>query len=677
MKNLFRISVASAFLALSTGAGAVNPTSSDFEVPTLQQETQHAVAAKRTSAQFLRAHFKRIALDDAFSGIVYDRYLRSLDVNKSIFLKSDVEAMEAYRDSFDEALLKGKLTNAYKMYQSNLEKRVERYQYALSLLDTEFDFNKANDKYYYDREDAQWAENEAELNELWRQRVKYDALNLKLAGKTKEEIKELLGKRYNRALKRLTQTKSEDVFQTVMNSFARSIEAHTSYLSPQSADRFQMEMNLSFEGIGAVLQIEDDFTVIRSIIPGGPADLSNKLKPKDKIIGVAQDGEDFVDVIGWRLDEVVDLIKGPKGTEIRLQVVKPAKESDPEILHLVRDKIKLEDRATKSEVIVPETGVHKDRKVGVISIPSFYNNLHADVSKELDALKEQNVEGIIVDLRGNGGGSLTEAILVSGLFIDSGPVVQVMKNTGRIHVHSDTDGKIQYAGPLTVLVDRYSASASEIFAAAMQDYGRALIVGEQTFGKGTVQQHRGLGRIYDLYSNPLGHVQYTIAKFYRINGDSTQHKGVIPDILLPSPIEAAEWGESQEENALPWDSIERANYTTFSAPNTALNQVEKLHKERVAIDPEFAYIYTDIEEYKELKERTYFSLVEAERLEQKKEREEKELQRANERLKRMGKEAVASLDDIPEELEEFDAFLEEAAEITLDVIQTGKYAVNT
>lgn len=677
MKNLFRISVASAFLALSTGAGAVNPAPSNFEIPVLQQETQHAVAAKRTSAQFLRTHYKKIELDDAFSGVIYDRYLKSLDSSKSIYLKSDIAELQKYRDSFDEALLKGNLSNAYKMYQSNLEKRVERYQFALSLLEKGFDFNKANDKYYYYREDADWAKDKTELDELWRQRVKYDALNLKLAGKTKEEIKELLEKRYQRALKRLSQTKSEDVFQTLMNAFARSIEAHTSYLSPQSADRFNMEMNLSFEGIGAVLQVEDDFTVIRSIIPGGPADLSNKLKPKDKIIGVAQDGEDFVDVIGWRLDEVVDLIKGPKGTDIRLQILKPSQEGEPMVLNLTRDKIKLEDREAKSKVVIPESGSHQGRKVGVITIPSFYNNLNVDVKREIEALKTQDVEGIIVDLRGNGGGSLTEAILVSGLFIDSGPVVQVRNSAGRINVHSDTDGETFYAGPLTVLVDRYSASASEIFAAAMQDYGRALIVGEQTFGKGTVQQHRGLGRIYDLYSNPLGHVQYTIAKFYRINGDSTQHKGVIPDILLPSPIEAAEWGESQEENALPWDSIERANYATFADPETALNQVEKLHEKRVAVDPEFAYIYSDIQEYKELKDKNYFSLVESERLAQKEEREQKDLQRANERLKRMGKEPVASLDDLPEDFEDLDAYLDETAQITLDVIQTGKYAVNT
>lgn len=679
MKKLFRISAISTALLISVGVGAVTSAdTSETVIPNLKQESQHSVAAKRISAQFLRTHYKKIDLDDTFSSNIFDRYVKALDANKSVFIQSDIDSLQKYKHSFDDALLKGKLQNAYSMYQLNLEKRVERYQFALKLLAEKFDFSKEGDKYYYDREDANWVQSDSELDELWRQRVKYDALNLKLAGKKEEEIKELLQKRYNRAIKRLTQTKSEDVFQTIMNSFARSIEAHTSYLSPQRADRFQMEMNLSFEGIGAVLQSEDDFTIIRSIVPGGPADLSKKIKPKDKIIGVAQDGDEFVDVIGWRLDEVVDLIKGPKGTEVRLQVIKPTKDAgEPSVVSLTRDKIKLEDRAAKSEIISPEEGVYKDKKVGVITIPSFYNNLHADVKKEITNLKEKEVEGIIVDLRGNGGGSLTEAKLVSGLFIDKGPVVQIRDSAGRINVESDTDGVTYYEGPLTVLVDRYSASASEIFAAAMQDYGRALIVGEQTFGKGTVQQHRGLGRIYDLYDNPLGHVQFTIAKFYRINGGSTQHKGVVPDILLPSAIDAADWGESQAESALPWDSINRAAYTTFGTSSEAVQQVDTLHKTRISSDPEFAYINDDITEYRKVKERTFISLVESERLAEKKEQEEKELQRANERLKRMGKEEVATLDDLPEEFEEVDAFLEEAAKITFDVIQTGKYAINS
>ena len=561
------------------------------------------------------------------------------------------------------------------MYNINLERRVERYEFALKQLDTPFDFEKAGDKFYYDREEAPWATNMAELDELWRQRVKYDALNLKLAGKEPEKIKELLTKRYERAIKRLKQTQSEDVFQTVMNSFARSIEAHTSYLSPRNADRFQMDMNLSLEGIGAVLQSEDDFTVIKSIVAGGPADKTKALKPEDKIVGVAQGDEDFVDVIGWRLDDVVELIKGPKGSEVRLQVQKGTGDSTAiSVINIVRDKIKLEDRAAKSEVFVPESGPHQGEKIGVIDIPSFYNNLHVDVLKEINALKAQDVKGIIVDLRGNGGGSLSEATLVSGLFIEAGPIVQIRYEGGRMSVNKDTDGRVAYSGPLTVLVDRYSASASEIFAAAMQDYNRALIIGEQTFGKGTVQQHKGLGRIYDLYENPLGSVQYTIAKFYRINGGSTQHKGVVPDILFPSPIDPAEWGESQEENALPWDSIKRANYTTFGDSQSAIDVLAAKHNARILQDPEFTYIQQDIEEYRKNKDKAFISLVESERLAEKEKNEAEALTRANERLLRLGLPKVENLDDLPEALDDIDPYLSEAANITLDMVETGKYA---
>lgn len=678
MRNSVGI-VASAFILASSNIGAktvvAESTLEDsYDIPVLEQETQHAASAKRVSALFTRSHYKEIALDDSLSEKIFDRYLRSLDNSKNIFLNSDVLEFEQNRKKFDDALSKGDLSIAYDMFNIAQKKRVESYEYALTLLDKPFDFTQKDDKFYYDREDADWAASDKERKELWRQRVKYDALNLALADKTPEETKDILTKRYNRAIKRISQAKSEDVFQTVMNSFARSIEAHTSYLSPRNAERFQMEMNLEFEGIGAVLRIEDDYTVIQSIVPGGPADKSEKLKPEDKIIGVAQDDEEFVDVVGWRLDEVVELIKGPKGSTVRLQVQKgSASAKSDTIVSIQRDKIKLEDRAAKSEVYVPETGPNQGEKLGIITIPSFYNNLHQDVKKEISALKSENVKGIIVDLRGNGGGSLTEATLLTGLFIDKGPVVQI-RYTNRLSVNRDTDGVVQYDGPLTVLVDRYSASASEIFAAALQDYNRALIVGEQTFGKGTVQQHRGLGRIYDLYENPLGSVQFTIAKFYRINGGSTQHKGVVPDILLPSAIDPEEWGESQEENALPWDKIERANYTTFQDSSSILDVLTAKHKVRTMKDPEFGYIFKDIEKYNKEKDRKFISLVKSERIAEKEESESMALQRTNERLTRMGLDKVDDLEDLPDELDDIDPFLSEAANITYDLVDTGKYA---
>lgn len=649
-------------------------------LPKLVQEKQHSIAAKRISDLFTRAHYKKVKIDDELSEKVFERYLDSLDSSKHFFIAKDIESFSDYKDKFDDAIRIGNLEIAYNMFELNLKRRQERFEYALTLLDKPFDFEKESDRFYYDREDAAWPVNETEVQELWRQRVKYDALNLKLADKTWEETQELLSKRYQRAIKRLSQTKSEDVFQAVMNSFARSIEAHTSYLSPQRTERFQMDMNLSFEGIGAVLRVEEDHTTIMSVVPGGPADKSGAIKPEDKIIGVAQAEEtSFTDVVGWRLDEVVDLIKGPKGSQVRLQVQKGDTGTKNIVeVAITRDKIKLEDRAAKSDIINPKEGPNAGKKIGVIEIPSFYHQLHVDVIKLLDELKDENVEGIIVDLRGNGGGSLPESIALSGLFIDKGPIVQIRHESGHIEVNRDQDGIVHYDGPLTVLVDRFSASASEIFAAAMQDFNRAIIVGEQTFGKGTVQQHRSLGRVYDFFENKLGAVQYTMAKFYRISGGSTQHKGVLPDILYPSAIDPDEWGESREENALPWDSIRRANYSTLPSTGNTIDVLTAKHAARTMKDPEFQYLFKDIEEYNANKDKKYISLVASERLAERADNEAKQLARTNERLERLGLPLVTSLDeDMPESLEDIDPFLTEAANITFDMIKSGSYAFNT
>ncbi|MER2492576.1 carboxy terminal-processing peptidase [Catenovulum sediminis] len=645
-----------------------------IELPVLEQESQHAMASKRIYQLFTREHYKRFEMDDTFSKKVFKRYIDQLDYNKQFFLQADIDALAAHQNKFDEAFYRGKLDFVYDMYELNLRRRKEMYEYALSLLDKEMKFDK-DEFYYYDREDKSWAGSLEELKVYWHQRVKYDALNLKLAGKEWPKIQELLSKRYKTAIKRLAQSQSEDVFQAVMNAFARSIEAHTSYLSPRRADRFEMEMNLSLEGIGAVLFAEDDYTVIKSLVPGGPADKSQQIKPEDKIVGVAQGKDEFVDIIGWRLDDVVDLIKGPKGTQVRLQLLKgDTADNQPVIVSLVRDKIKLEDRAADVKVFVPEEGDYKGRKLGVIEIPSFYSGVTRDVVKHLGELQEKDVEGIVIDLRGNGGGSLPESINLTGLFIEKGPVVQVRSVGNRVDVQQDRDPRVFYDGPLIVMVDRYSASASEIFSAAIQDYGRGLVVGEQTFGKGTVQQHRSLKKRFDLLDKPLGHIQYTFAKFYRINGGSTQHRGVIPDIAFPSPIEPSEWGEAKEENALPWDKIASANYQQLNLIDQG--KVEKLkqhHIERIKTNPEFAYIFEDIAEYQENKDKKFESLNEAIRIEKRDEAKAERLKRANERLKRMGKEPVESVDDIPEDINEYDVFLHEAANIMFDYI--GKDAL--
>lgn len=629
------------------------------DLPDLKQESQHAVASKRVTNLFTRAHYKHIELNDVLSAQIFDRFVESLDFNKSVMLESDVEAFKKYQNAFDNGLTSGKLEFAFEFFNLNLKRRFERYEYAIALLDSEMTFD-SKDEYVFDREDAAWAQSTAELDELWRQRVKYDALRLKMTGKDWAGIKEVLTKRYKNALKRLIQSNSEDAFQIVMNSFARSIEAHTSYLSPRRAEQFKMDMELELEGIGAVLGYDEDYTVIRSLVPGGPADKSEQIKADDRIIGVAQGNDEFVDVIGWRLDDVVDLIKGPKGSKVRLQYLKGADaHGTPKVVEIVRDKIRLEDKAAKSEVFQAQYS-NLTSKIGVIEIPSFYNNLSKDVKLEIAKLKEAKVDGIIIDLRQNGGGSLYEATQLSGLFIDQGPVVQIHTLNNRIEAQEDKDGVVFYNGPLTVLVDRYSASASEIFAAAMQDYGRAVILGEQTFGKGTVQQHRPLGRAYDLYDNPLGSVQYTIAKFYRINGGSTQHKGVVPDILFPSAIDPAEWGESQEDNALPWDSIVRAKYNTVDTLEGAVKYLGEQHNKRIKVEPEFNYVFEDISRYKEEKDGKTISLVEAERIKEREEGDVRALKRANERLARLGKDTIAKLDEAPEVLSELDPFLEEA-----------------
>ena len=681
MQKFCRIALAvSLSLGLSVSAVAFEKVHTPEELPVLMPESQHATASKRITARFTRAHYKKVTIDDALSGEVFDRYIKQLDYARNIFTSTDIDNFQKYRLEFDTVLTRGKLDKAYDIYNLNMQRRLERYEFAISLLADKdgknpFDFTK-EEIYSFDRENAPWPTSEAELDELWRLKVKSDVLNLTLTKKEWAKIKEVLTKRYNYAIKRLKQSESEDAFQLVMNSFARVVEPHTSYLSPRNAERFQVDMNLSLEGIGAELRSVEDYTVIHRIVTGGPADKSKQLKSKDRIVGVAQGEKDFEDVIGWRLDDVVELIKGAKGTTVRLQVL--SGDSDDEanikVVSIVRDIIKLEDRAAKSEVYLENPDDADSKKLGVITIPSFYNDLSKDVNKEISKLKEQDVQGIIVDLRGNGGGSLSEATLLTGLFIDKGPVVQIRDGANRIQVNSDRDGVSYFDGPLTVMVDRYSASASEIFSAAIQDYGRGVIIGEHTFGKGTVQQHRGLGRVYDLYEKPLGSIQYTIAKFYRINGGSTQHRGVLPDIAFPTAIDPEDWGESKEENALPWDHIQQAKYSPLNKLDTDIEYLTSLYEQRIKDNAEFNYLLEDISVYQAEKDDKTISLNLATRKKEREDRKAKRLIRVNEQLAQLGKKPVTDLDDLSDELDDLDAFLDEAARITFDFISLGKIA---
>ncbi|EJN6829140.1 carboxy terminal-processing peptidase [Vibrio cidicii] len=666
MKCRSKLTLIAAGLWLAASAQALEAKLSLKDLPVLAPEIQHETASKRVTSRFTRSHYKHFNLNDDFSKAIFTRYIELLDYNKNIFTQADIDAFSTWSTQLDDQLKAGENQIAFDVYNLSMKKRFERFSFALKLLDKEITFDN-DDFIELDRAKSAWPKDKAELDELWRKRVKYDALNLKLTGKEWPEIKEVLEKRYNNAMKRITQTRNEDVFQLYMNAFAREVDPHTSYLSPRNAEQFQSEMNLSLEGIGAVLQMTDDYTVIRSLVAGGPASKSKQLGEGDRIIGVGQDGKEMVDIIGWRLDDVVQLIKGPKGTKVNLQVLPDGKDAKSYVVTIVRDKIRLEDRAVKAKTI------EKDgKKIGVLEVPSFYVGLSKDTDKLLTDLKSQGVDGIIVDLRNNGGGALTEATALTGLFIEKGPVVQVRDSYGRVKVNADTDGEISYAGPMTVLVNRYSASASEIFAAALQDYGRAIILGENSFGKGTVQQHRSLNHIYDLFDKELGYVQYTIQKFYRIDGGSTQNKGVVPDIAYPTAVDPEETGESVEDNALPWDRIEKADYTVLQRNAELVNELKLKHDARIANQLEFKFIAEDIAKYKAEKDDNKLSLNEKVRKQESESAEKTRLDRINQRQLLEGKKPFDNLDDVPKDYEYPDAYLDESVSIMVDMLKIAK-----
>ncbi|MDE9427187.1 carboxy terminal-processing peptidase [Xenorhabdus bovienii] len=650
----------------STINGNNAPVIALSQLPDLKPEQQHSTVSKRIVSRFLRSHYRHFYLDVAFSGKVFDRYLNALDYGHNVFLASDIAQFAEQRGLLGKALENGDLRLPYVLFNLMQKRRFERYQYVLSRLEQPVNLD-GNDTFETERTKAPWPTSVEELNKLWDAKIKSDWINLKLSGKDDKEIKEILTKRYRTHLKRLNQSKSEDVFQIIMMAFAREIDPHTSYLSPSNTEQFNSEMSLSLEGIGAVLQYDDEYIAIRSLVGGGPAAKSNLLKDGDKIIGVGQAGKPIVDVVGWRLEDVVTLIKGPKGSKVRLEIIPSTKGAKNHIVTLTRENIRLEDNAVKMSVKT----VGKE-KIGVLDIPSFYVGLTNDVKIQLQKLTKQGVSSIVIDLRSNGGGALTEAVSLSGLFISTGPIVQIRDNTGRIKLDSDTDEAIYYKGPLVVLVDGRSASASEIFAAVMQDYGRGLIVGDPTFGKGTVQNHRSLNRIYDQMLKPdwpeIGSVQYTVQKFYRVNGGSTQLKGVTPDILMPTAEEPADIGESQEDNALPWDSIQPASYPFSKVISASVPLLTQLHNQRIANAPEFKYIKQDIVYYKLIKARNgVYSLNYAQREKENKEYESIKLNRINERFKREGKKLLKSLDDLPKDYKGPDPYLDESVQIALDL----------
>ena len=573
-------------------------------------------------------HYRKIRFNDSLSSVVFDAFFKELDNSRIYFLASDIQSFDRYRLKLDDLTRTENVTPAFeifKVFQDHYRSRLK--DVIANLVGQNFEYT-ADEYYETDRDKAVWANSNDELSDDWRKIVKSQALSLKLTGKKQEEIKDILKKRYERLLRSFDQLNSEDIFSIYMNCITEAYDPHTNYLSPKATDLFKQSMTLSLEGIGAKLQTENDNTKVVQIIPGGPAEKSKQLHPNDFIIGVAQgkDGE-MVDVIGWRIDEVVKLIKGPKGSLVRLQVL-PAQtglNGPPVILSFVREKVKLEDLAAKKKTINYSVN-GRNLKLGIITLPSFYMDFEnyqkgdpnyrsttRDVKKLIQELQTEGVAGIVMDLRNNGGGSLSEAIDLTGLFIKEGPVVQVKNSGDRVEIGMDDDKQITYAGPLVVLTNRFSASASEIFAGAIQDYHRGVIAGESTYGKGTVQTVINLDR-YINDSDKVGELKLTFQKFYRVTGSSTQHKGVTPDIQLPSALRPEQFGESASASALPWDVIKKTDFQkTLDVTDKLVVGLTKNYQDRLKFDATLKRYAGEVEDIKKNLSETRISLNEVKR----------------------------------------------------------------
>jgi carboxyl-terminal processing protease len=630
-----------------------------------------------------RYHYRKFQLNDSLSGVIFNRYLKSLDDNRSYFYASDIAEFNKFKYQLDDAIKDGNLNPPFMMFTVFKNRMNERIDYAERVLDQGFNFNE-NDELKTDREKVPWPKDSTELNDIWYKKTKNDALNLILAGKKWDDIKSTLKKRYENLRKSLMQYTNEDVFQLFENSFTESLDPHTDYMSPSTSDNFKIDMSRSLEGIGAQLQTEDEYTKIADVIAGGPAFKSKQLHTGDKITAVAQGKEgEFVDIIGWRVTDVVQLIRGPKGSTVRLQVI-PANQgasARTKEVTLVRDKITLEEQSAKSKILdIKNDG--KDYKMGIITIPAFYSDFDAeqrgdkdyksttkDVQKLLAELIKTKVQGVIIDLRNDGGGSLEEAIKLTGLFIKNGPVVQIKNTDGSIRVESDPDPSIQYSGPLAILVNQFSASASEIFSAAIQDYGRGLIIGDQTYGKGTVQNLVDLNRLMPNSPDKLGQVKLTIAKFYRINGESTQHLGVTPDVKFPSAFDSTEMRESSEPSSLPWDQINSTTYTPFGNVQKVVPELIKKHEERIAQrDPLWQKYMDEVNDYKAAHNKKSISLNETIRKKEHDEEEQKNFQRENERRKELGLKLLQKGETPASEEPKDDPLMDESGHILADYI---------
>ncbi|NND68989.1 MAG: carboxy terminal-processing peptidase [Halioglobus sp.] len=652
-------------------AALVAPTHALFEFTEGQRETIAELVE-----QLEERHYAKLSYDDTLSAQHLDAYLDSLDRTRMLFTRQDIEEFQRYRTVMDDQLRKGDLQAGFAIfnrYHESMEARLTSLLATLEESVANLDF-KREESFVIDADKRDWASTPAELDDRWRKQLKNDVLRLRLAEKPAEEIVPTLEKRYSNQLARLSQYNAQDVFQLYANALTALYDPHTNYFSPRRSENFNINMSLSLEGIGAVLQIEDEYTKVTRLVPSGPADKQGELQPSDRIVAVGQgdDGE-LVDVIGWRLDEVVELIRGPKGTLVRLDVIPAsAKTLDThKVITIERNKVKLEEQAAQKKVLDIKNG-DETIKVGVIDIPAFYIDFDAmrrgekdyksttrDVKKLLDELQEEEVQGIVVDLRNNGGGSLQEANELTGLFIEYGPTVQIRHSSRKVW----RDGKRlkgpYYGGPLVVMINRLSASASEIFAGAIQDYERGLVVGDRSFGKGTVQT---------LIPLEEGQLKITESKFYRISGDSTQHRGVVPDIEFPALFNTDEVGESSLDHALNWDQINPVRHRRYNDLSSVLPTVTALFQERSARNPDFIYLEDQVALAESSRELTALPLKESARIALRESQEQRALDIENKRRKAKGEPLLQSLEEEEGEEEEAELAHEEAEDPQEDVL---------
>lgn len=687
--------VKTALLALLAGIVTANFATSSFgdSLAETASNDRYAKIAREVTQLFRERHYRRAAIDNRLSAAIFDNYLDMLDPNRRYLTARDVEQLSRHRLRLDESVASGNVEPAFKIFNTYRKRASERLKSALALLETEPDFS-IDESFRFNRDGLPWPADDEELDELWRKIVKNDALSLVMAEKSWEETREVLTKRYQRVLKRLEQINDDDVFESFMNAYANTLDPHSNYYSPRNSEEFRIQMSLSYEGIGASLQTEDDYVKVMNIIPGGPAAAIGDPQPNDRIIGVGQgpDGE-IVDVIGWRLDDVVQLIRGPGGTVVRLQLLpqSAAPGDKGKIVALTRGKIQLEQQAARSSIMPVQSG-EKSLQVGIITVPSFYRDFEAyargdkdfrsttsDVRKLIMELEKEGIDGLVIDLRNNGGGNLSEATALTGLFIEQGPLVQLRDASGRIEILNDPSPDIAFDGPLAVLVNRYSASASEIFAGAIQDYQRGLVIGQQTFGKGTFQHLYNLdrsamfGRFARRTGPGFGQLTLTTGKYYRVSGESTQHRGVAPDIQLPSAIDTTQVGESTQDTALPWDRIQPTRYRASQSLREAVNNLEAKHLERVTDDPDYKYLLAGIDAYSASRDRHSVSLNMDKRFAEREAERAAQLERYNARRTALGLATAESLDELDED-DEPDPQLDAAASIVADVVARNRIA---